>query len=178
MDEAILADACLMHYTFKILTDKIDIAARAACNQNYQDSQNYKSIHKDLALIVPATFNGAFGCELYMKAILSDTLPNTPHEHKLNKLFELMNPNVQKFVTSIMIDIGKSRDEIYDEAKFKDELCEYGSAFIEWRYFFEYGPKININFIKDLLAVLKATTELLSECIDLSSVDVGELSLY
>ncbi len=119
-----------------------------------------------MSLIIPAAVNGALGCELYMKAMIQ----NPPH--KLDKLFDLLGLDVQSFVSYIMVDIGKDKDAAYDYTKFKAELGFYGGAFQEWRYFYEYATKININFIKNLLSVLKGAVEVKRKGVNLSNVKI------
>lgn len=155
MDDAIIADASLFNYSFDILTAKL--------NDGIQKQNNL-----DMALIVPAAVNGALGCELYMKAMIQ----NPPHEHKLDKLFDLLDSDVKSFISKIMVDLGKDKDATYDNAKFKAELGNYSGSFVEWRYFYEYEPKININFIKNFLVVLKGTVEAQRKGVDLSNVRI------
>ena len=159
MDDAIIAGANIFHETFNVLSTKLNRGVEV------QDK-------KAMGLIVSTSTNGVFACELYMKAMLS----NPPHEHKLDKLFEDLDSDVQTFIEKIMVSQGKHKDNSYDEEKFREELQLYGNAFVEWRYFFEYGPKININFIKDLLAVLKATVKAKREGVNLEGVDFSILS--
>ena len=158
MNNAIIADANLFSHAFDLLTLKMDEGTK---NRNLQDA----------ALLVPATVNGALACELYMKALLESTVKS----HKLDELYELLEPGIQSCVSTIMIDMGKSKDVSYDKTKFKTELGNYGGCFVEWRYFYESEPKININFIKNLLAVLKGTVSAKMQGVDFSDVDFGSL---
>ena len=159
MNEAIIADANLFSYTFGILTSRME---EGFAKQNQMD----------MALIVPATVNGAFACELYMKSMLS----SIPNEHKLDNLFNLLDSDVQTFISKIMVDVGKAKNASYNGAKFMNELAQYGRSFQEWRYFYEYDPNIDINFIKNLVAALKGVVEARLKGIDFSSVDFGFLS--
>ena len=154
MNKTIIADANMFYHTFNILTSKMD---EGILNQNQMN----------MALIVPATVNGSLACELYMKSMLA----TIPRKHKLNDLFDLLDGNVKKFITTIMVDIGKNKDASYDENRFMNELGQYGDSFIEWRYFYENEPTIDINFIENLLAVLKGTVSAVDNGIDFSNID-------
>ena len=155
MNELMIADANVFHHAFTILANKMN---EGVIMNNI----------KDIGLLMPVVVNGALGCELYIKSMLS----SVPKTHKLNELFELLEQSIQSCVFSIMVDIGKMKDSQYDEDKFREQLGEYGDSFVEWRYFYEYEPKIDINFIKNLLAVLEGIVDAKRKGIDLSKVEI------
>lgn len=114
-----------------------------------------KKIEDDFATFLfggmyPFTVNAAFACELYMKAILihSSTDGTIPKLHKLDELFKSLPMDSQKQI------------EILFNKQYKHDLLlllsEISNVFVEWRYAFENGVKINIT---GLLAFANALQE-------------------
>ena len=148
-----ITDAKLFFKSFEILAEASDKGAQSGNGE-------------DIALMIPAVVNGALACELYMKSMIKPR----PRGHKLDELYGKLEAGIQQLIKSMMVNVGKSRDSSYNEAKFMSQLKDYGDTFIEWRYFYEGSPEIYTNFIKDLLYILKGIAEMVEKGVDLSNV--------
>ena len=108
----------------------------------------------------PFTVNAAFACELYIKAILIHTSADgtIPKLHKLDELFNLLPED------------AKTQIEALFNKQYKHNLLslvsEISNAFIEWRYAFENGVKVNIT---GLLAFANS----LQEYVDATIIEKG-----
>lgn len=87
----------------------------------------------DAALIVPIAVNGAFACELFIKSLL----PKNTRGHKLNELFEQLNPNLKKDIQNLTIVNMKKVNSEYCDTDFQKDLIHSSNVFSEWRYFHE-----------------------------------------
>ena len=98
----------------------------------------------------PFTVNAAFACELYMKAIFihNSSDGTIPKLHKLDELFDKLPKDAK-----VQIEALFSKQYKHDLLSL---LSEISNAFIEWRYAFENGVKINIT---GLLAFANALQE-------------------
>ena len=128
-----------------------------------------------LGLIVPAIVQGALACELYMKGMMNKEIKR----HKLNYLFDELDSDIQRFISTLVITVQKEKDTSYDDTKFRDDLQKYGDIFVDWRYFYEpdHGNEVNINFIKDLVTVLKSCAEFYSKGVDFNLIQYENMQI-
>ena len=91
--------------------------------------------------LIPPVVNAAFTCELYLKALViwQGRTEKPIKEHRLSKLFEMINRN--------------DRDRIIKDARISDWatfMTEADNAFVEWRYIHE-NDGFKMISIEDLL---------------------------
>ena len=91
----------------------------------------------DLLLLIPTIVNGAFSCELTLKAILAKNKIEYEKEHDLLSLFMLLPDSFRTELFGYMI---QKAPEYKEPEKFADELILISNAFIDWRYAFEDKP--------------------------------------
>ena len=99
-----------------------------------QDFRKSAALLNDNKITKPIMVNIAFSCELYMKALLmwSNKKQEVISAHKLDELFEMFDPELQKKIKN---DSGiKCWDRF---------LKESSDAFCSWRYYYE---KDNVMF--------------------------------
>ena len=105
----------------------------------------------------PFTVNAAFACELYTKAILIYISADgtIARGHKLDELFSALPKDAQ------------SQIETRFNKKLKHDLhsllAEISTAFVEWRYAFERGVKINVTGIIAFATALQEYVDTLRE---------------
>ena len=90
-----------------------------------------------LLLCIPTIVNGAFSCELTLKAILAKNKVRYDNEHNLLSLFELLPDSFQ---TELLGHLIQKAPEYKEPEKFADELILISNAFVDWRYAFEDKP--------------------------------------
>lgn len=148
-NEGALNNGCVFERAFDILYHQMNEGIQGLLTSN-------PGINKlDAALIVPVLTNGAFACELYIKAML----PEGTTGHDLEELFTNLEERIQKNVSRLTIE--KIDNPQYSEEEFWEDLHTGRNIFPEWRYFHESnGQKGPIRFlscfIKALLEVGKA----------------------
>lgn len=78
--------------------------------------------------LIPTVVNASFACELYLKALViwQEKTEEPIREHKLSKLFEMLDTNDR--------DIVIKSANIFDWTAF---ITEADNAFVEWRYIHE-----------------------------------------
>lgn len=91
----------------------------------------------DLLLLIPTIVNGAFSCELTLKAILAKNKIDYEKEHDLLSLFRLLP---DPFQAELLGHLIQKAPEYNDNEKFADELILISNAFVDWRYAFEDKP--------------------------------------
>ncbi|MDE6947773.1 MAG: hypothetical protein K2P14_11370 [Anaeroplasmataceae bacterium] len=106
---------------------------------------------------IPAIVNASFACELYLKAILKESLK----EHQLKVLYEKLPKSQQERIKNQMDE--KLKDlPIYNS--FEESLDKASISFVEWRYIYEteksdgfMGNRINLllQFFACFLNILK-----------------------
>lgn len=73
----------------------------------------------------------AFACELYLKSILDE---QKARGHDLEKLFRRLSANQQDAIAHEYEELtGRSKP------KFRQDVKEFGNAFVDWRYLHEKG---------------------------------------
>lgn len=89
----------------------------------------------------PFTVNAAFACELYMKAILIHNSADgtIARGHKLDELFNALPKDAQNQIETLFNK--KLKHDLHSL------LVEISTAFVEWRYAFEGGVRINVTGI-------------------------------
>lgn len=97
----------------------------------------------------PFAVNATFACELYMKAILmhNSSSGTIVKSHKLDDLFSSL-PNGAK----TQIEASYSQNCTSD---LNTLLTEVSTAFVDWRYAFEKGVRINVTGILAFANALK-----------------------
>lgn len=88
-------------------------------------------------LFIPTIVNGAFSCELTLKAILAKNKIGYGKEHDLLSLFRLLPDSFQAELLEHLI---QKAPEYKDTEKLADELILISNAFVDWRYAFEDKP--------------------------------------
>jgi len=115
------------------------------------------------SMIMPTLVNGAFACELFLKALLEEEARG----HSLVELFEKLqkeNPDRATIIECTCITILKDRFgyKDYEKANFLADLNTYDIAFEKLRYWHEpdtkherIGKAYNLAFMETLVAVLQ-----------------------
>ena len=162
MSKMIFYAALQFYNSFMVLCQQIDKAARL------KDEEK-------LGLIIPAVVQGALACELYMKGMIE----GEPKIHKLNCLYDELNPAIQKFVSTLVIDVQRVKDASYNITVFRDDLKKYGDVFVDWRYFYEpgHGNAVDVNFMKDLASVLKSCAESYIKGVDFNLIQYDSMKI-
>ena len=118
--------------------------------------------YEDFALLVPTMVNGAFACELFLKALLEVPLRG----HKLyTDLFCKLDPSTAKVIeTVVIVSFKKEKGVVMNSEQLISYFKTIESAFEEFRYFYE--PKnsnemkvYNIDFLEVLVFSLRAICE-------------------
>lgn len=91
----------------------------------------------DVLLLIPTIVNGAFSCELTLKAILAKNKIEYNNEHNLLSLFRLLPDSFQMELLDHLI---QKAPEYKEMDKLVDELILVSNAFVDWRYAFEDKP--------------------------------------
>lgn len=112
-----------------------------------------EGLSKDLVGIVagkmyPCVVNGAFACELFLKAIIGASDPNgVPKSHKLKDLFLKLDQVTQKSI--------KAEYEASSYFPLCSLLDEADNAFVEWRYAYEQEVQSHYIALIELGRVLE-----------------------
>lgn len=118
--------------------------------------------YEDFALIVPVMVNGAFSCELFLKALLEAPIRG----HKLySDLFRKLDSPTSKEIETVVIECVKEKKRtIIQPEQFISNLVAIEKTFEEFRYFYE--PKngnetrvYNLDFLEVLVFSLRAICE-------------------
>lgn len=144
-DELALNNGVIFQHAFDILNSRTQLAIvkRTAG----EDTPNDK-VDLELALFVPAVVNGAFACELFMKAML----PKNTRGHKLQELFNDLDTNIQDRIKNNTLVRIKKFSESYTDVDFYTDLTHNGNIFSEWRYFHEGNVNsANFRFISNFM---------------------------
>ena len=104
----------------------------------------------------PFAVNTAFACELYLKAILihNSTDGTIKKGHELEKLFGALPASTRTQIEATYSQNCTTALNIL--------LSEINTTFIDWRYAFENGVKINITGIMAFATALKAYVDTLN----------------
>ena len=113
-------------------------------------------------LLIPAMVNGAFACELFLKALLE-----APHRgHKLyNDLFCKLDLSTAQEIETVTIEcLKKKKNTIINSEQFISNFKTIERSFEEFRYFYEPQNNIemkvyNIDFLEVLVFSLRAICE-------------------
>lgn len=126
-------------------------------NECFVSATNFLSVAIDLSQdligmaagkMYPCVVNGAFACELFMKAIIGASNPSgIPRSHKLKELFSALDKKTQDTIKTEYI---KSSDFPLD-----DLLDESDNAFVEWRYAHEQEVQSHYIALIELGKVFK-----------------------
>lgn len=98
--------------------------------------------------IYPCVVNGAFACELFLKAIIdASSSCGIPKSHRLNELFLILDQNIRSSIEA----------EYTSNCSYplNDLLVECDNAFIEWRYAYEQTVESHFCALVELGKVLK-----------------------
>ena len=118
--------------------------------------------YEDFALLVPAMVNGAFACELFLKALLEVSLRG----HKLyNDLFCKLDLSTAQEIETVVIEcFKKKKNTVINSEQFISNFKTIERSFEEFRYFYE--PQNNneirvyhIDFVEVLVFSLRAICE-------------------
>lgn len=107
----------------------------------------------------PFTVNVAFACELYMKAILIHNSADgtIAKGHKLDELFNALPNDAQNQIETLFNK--KLKHDLHSL------LEEISTAFVEWRYAFEGGVRINVTGILTFATALREYVDILRDTI-------------
>ena len=134
----------------------------AALNPNQLDeclnaAQRFLKIADDLSQdyvgiiagnMYPCVVNGAFACELFLKAIIDvSSSHGIPKSHKLKELFLALDQNARNFIET----------EYTSNCSYplNDLLVESDNAFVEWRYAYERNVELHFDALVKLGKALK-----------------------
>ncbi len=131
-------DGLTFVHSFRVLTER-HMQSRVTMN------------YADFSLIIPATVNGIFACELFLKSLFK----NTVHGHELKDLLKDLEKEDQAMYNNIIrrcVSTLNACENIpkYDESVFFDELEKISNLFVELRYFYELGScgkEYNLQFV-------------------------------
>ena len=119
-----------------------------------------EGLSKDLVGIVagkmyPCVVNGAFACELFLKAIIGASDPNgVPKSHRLKGLFSMLDQKTQADIEAEYLNTSR--------LPLCDLLDESDNAFIDWRYAYEQGV---CSHFTDLIELGKALQKIAQQFI-------------
>lgn len=86
----------------------------------------------------PCVVNGAFACELFMKAIIGTSNPDgIPKSHKLKDLFSMLDQRTQNAIEADYLNGS--------DYPLNDLLNELDNAFVDWRY--AYEKKVQLHYV-------------------------------
>lgn len=120
---------------------------------------------RDASIVVPTIVNGAFACELFLKALLKEPPRNGKEAHSLVSLldqYDLEQPGKKKSIIQVCTQIMQSlpNSAEYDEGDFINDLQAMDRAFMQLRYWHEphrlsVEHTYNIGFLSVFIEVLK-----------------------
>lgn len=103
----------------------------------------------------PCVVNGAFACELFMKALIGASDPNgIPKSHRLKGLFSMLDQKTQADIEAEYLKTSR--------LPLCDLLDESDNAFIDWRYAYEQGV---CSHFTDLIELGKALQKIAQQFI-------------
>ena len=119
----------------------------------------------DASLAMPTIVNGAFACELFLKALLKEPPRSGKEAHSLVSLlnqYDLEQPGKRERIMQACIQVMNNahRDDKYDEAAFQRDLQVMDTAFMNVRYWHEpkkpgFDQTYNLGFLIVLIEVLQ-----------------------
>lgn len=126
--------------------DHLVFQAKSFYNAYIALEQISRQSEDDVLLLIPTIVNGAFSCELTLKAILAKNKIKYNNEHNLLSLFRLLPDSFQMELLDHLI---QKAPEYKAMDKLVDELILVSNAFVDWRYAFEDKPvpAFNIRFL-------------------------------
>ena len=138
------------HFSLSVCINEADSFLWAA--QKIEDSDEFLC-----GGMYPFTVNAAFACELYMKAILIHNSADgtIARGHKLDELFNALPKDAQNQIETCFNK--KLKHDLHSL------LAEISTAFVEWRYAFERGVKINVTGILAFATALQEYVDTLRE---------------
>ena len=141
--------ALMFSNSFKLLLDE-HMLARITGN------------YEKFAFVVPAMVNGAFSCELFLKALLEVPLRG----HKLyNDLFCKLDLFTAQEIETVVIEcFKKKKNTVINLEQFISNFKTIERSFEEFRYFYEHQNNnemkvYNIDFLEVLVFSLRAICE-------------------
>ena len=117
--------------------------------------------YEEFALLIPAMVNGAFACELFLKALLGVS----PGSHKLySDLFCKLDSSTAQQIETVVIEcFNRKKRTIIHSEQFISNFKDIERTFEEFRYFYESknSNKVayNIDFLEVLVFSLRAICE-------------------
>ena len=146
---------------FRLLLSKTSISA-------LQKTGSYS----DATMITPTIVNGAFACELFLKALLKNPPTKGKEAHSLISLIDVYDreqPGKKDFIQQVCIGVMHNiqGNESYSESMYNRDLQTMDNAFCDLRYWHE-PPKPNsqnrnyvysFDFIQTIVAVLQGECE-------------------
>ena len=146
---------------FKLLLSKTSFYA-------LQQSGSYS----DASMIMPTIVNGAFACELFLKALLKNPPTKGKNAHSMLALidqYENEHPGKKGYIKQSCIDLmhNAKRNNNYDTSSYERDLGTLDNAFFELRYWHEPvspdDPKrdreYSLGFLEVLVSVLQGECE-------------------
>lgn len=109
--------------------------------------------HKMKGTIVAELVNLAFADELYLKAILKHEKANYRHEHRLDKLYNLLSKEAQKDIKDTTVNMYKNISG--QDVDFDDFLVKNANIFVDWRYAFEKSASASVDLFVVFSTILK-----------------------
>ena len=128
--------------------------------------------YSDATMITPTRVNGAFACELFLKALLKNPPTKGKEAHSLISLIDVYDreqPGKKDFIQQVCIGVMHNiqGNESYSESMYNRDLQSMDCAFYNLRYWHEPidsdSPRRNyvysFDFIQTLVAVLQDECE-------------------
>lgn len=119
----------------------------------------------DASLAMPTIVNGAFACELFLKALLKEPPRSGKEAHSLVSLlnqYDLEQPGKKEYIMQVCIQVmnNSRKDSKYDEAAFLSDLQVMDTSFMSVRYWHEpkkpgFDLTYNLGFLNVFIAVLQ-----------------------
>lgn len=146
---------------FRLLSGRTSLSALSL-------SQSYS----DFSMVMPTIVNGAFACELFLKALLTDPPQRGKEAHSIVSLIDIYDKEkrgAKEYIREACIKglQNKLMDNSYSRSKYERDLSAIDKAFVILRYWHDpikshEDPRYNNGFNLDFLDVL--VTVLQYEC--------------
>lgn len=120
---------------------------------------------KDASMAMPTVVNGAFACELFLKALLKAPPSKGKEAHSLVSLLNLYDqeqPGKRDYIMKVCVQTmqSSSKNVEYNEDTFLKDLQTMDKAFMQLRYWHEpeqvgADQTFNLGFLDVLITVLE-----------------------
>lgn len=120
--------------------------------------------YNDALMVFPTIVNGAFACELFLKALIQK--PSRGHSiTELIKELDEEQPGKSRYIMQLCIELMRKvkNEPAYDSQKYYKDIASFDKAFIDLRYWHEKNsPSMDKVYSMDFLEILVFTLQM--EC--------------